>query len=345
MIVSLKGVLRFAQSDAEWWKDPRPMREIAAALDRFDLRAGMKLAGKPTGTLRSKKDLGAWSKTWKPGDWYVLAAEKNGSPGRTELQLIAWPGALKLQLTLGPSDADPRRKTLLETLAGFTRDLHERLRCGLFHFVVDLESDYRRPGPPRDAGDWWVGVVSMVVDPKMDVAGAYDREQAAREVERVLHAPLPKGAARSKLGDLVEIRFVPDLTDEGAVDRARASQDRWITSLVGSEVSPFWNEQGDEMIVLIAAEKRPPLTLYDASTRHGFKAMFEAKDAEIAKLERWLRAKELPDGTPIDGISIVFTTRKGALAAAKRVSKRGLCVLYTDKTGTFWDPFPSGIER
>jgi len=344
MIVSLKGVLRFADPDAAWWKDPRPMRELLAALEKAGLRSRLKLAGKDGAALAAKKDLAAWSTTWEAGDSYVLSADKKSSPARTQLYLTPKPGTLKLWLTLGPADADPRRQTLLDTFADLSRALHERMGCGLFHFVVDLETDYARAWGPRMAGNWWVGVVMMIVDPKTD-ADAYDRKAAKREVDSVLRARLPRGATREKLDDLIVFRFVPDLTDDAAIDRARAVQDQWICSVVGSEVSPFWNEQGDEMVLLLSAKPHPPATLYDTSTRHAYKAMFEAKDAEVVKAERWVMAGQLPDGTPIDGVSIVLTSRKSAIAAAKRVRAKGMRVLYTDSSGTFWDPFPPGIKR
>jgi len=342
MRVTFKGTLHFSPPHTEWWRDPTRMREVFAALDRAGLSFGMHHASKETGKLSPKKDLVAWSTRWKSDTGYVVCAGREPSPQTTELRLVPEREWLAVRLTIAAADAESRRATLIDSFVAFARDLHERIGAGQWHVDGDLESDYTRPGPPRSAGNWPVGVFLMIVDPDAILDIEDDREAATRDLERVTNASLPRGATREQVDDLTVLRFVHDLTDEPAVNRARAAQDQWITSIVASEIGAFWNAQGDEIVLLVAAAPHPPLTLYDSSHRHGYKAMFEADDAALDEAAGWLRAKQLPDGTPLAGMSIVLTTRDGALQAADRVRARGMRLLYTDTKGRFWEPPRSG---
>jgi hypothetical protein len=49
--------------------------------------------------------------------------------------------------------------------------------------------------------------------------------------------------------------------------------------------------------------------VYDPTQQHGYKAVFLTDDgggdADLDEATRWLAAKQLPDGTPVGGLSIV----------------------------------------
>lgn len=261
------------------------------------------------------------------------------------------PNYLRLRLSVGPDDVKACAATLLDAMIAFAAELRASDLAGGVRFargcsIKPTDENYARPRPPRQLRGWDNGAIVAFADREWYVS-AIGEPDAAEELGRILAAPLPRGATREEHGAMVVFRFVRDLTDPAAVVAARSAYQMWIEKLVPGDVAAGWNEAGDVQILIAAPERHPPLTFYDRTDQHGYKAIFATPDGvgleELEQAASWIKAKRLPDGTPVSGISVIVPTRDAAIGLRERAGALGFSrLLYADNSGQLWNPFPPG---
>lgn len=335
--------------ESEWWRDGRTASGLRDLLQRHGLWFELAHIGKagerrPT-PLTSIEDAAA---TWKPRVTIELRSDRDAA---TRLRLTPLPNYLRLRIVVAPGDVEAHAATLLDAMIAFAAelrasDLADGVRLARGCSIRPADEDYARPRPPRQLRGWDSGAIVAFVDREWYV-DAIGEPGAAEELARILAAALPPGATREEHGAMVVFRFVRDLTDPVAVAAARSAYQLWIEKLVPGDVAAGWNEAGDAQILIAAPERHPPLTFYDPTDQHGYKAIFAAPDGEgLEELEQaasWIKAKRLPDGTPVSGVSVIVPTREAAIALRERAGALGFYrLLYADNNGQLWNPFPAG---
>jgi hypothetical protein len=161
---------------------------------------------------------------------------------------------------------------------------------------------------------------------------------------------LPSWAQRQQIGDVTIIQWVDDahLGDADELKRRLSERDMLLSSMLDASLAPGWNEAGETDATPVAAQPRPPLTLYSPPLAVGYKAVHsasgdEAVRAALQQAGQWLKQGKLDESTPLTNVIVVTDSRKSAEAIRPLALAEGLRdVVYTDDEGHMWNPFPPG---
>jgi hypothetical protein len=346
----------FADEEAEhWWRTPTLLEKVVSAIEETGLRFGFdrikSAAGKPIAKLAGPGALPELARAWKEG-LYVASAAAGGEEA-TNLAFGLRHDRFILQVDVASRDlARPRLIESLIALTVATRlALDGEAFLELTSCIRTLRFQWTRPRPPRrhpafsslalvDFLDERTLQLRARNSPEADLPGALARARSA---------PLPKGVGRSTHGPLLVLRWIGDTLAEKAVADACYTHERWLGEALGAVPAPGWNEAGDQAVAAGPMGPHAPLTFYDAGARHGYKTAIVTEDGQIddeeawQEIAGWAHRGALPDGTPLDEMRVILSSREAVLAVAARARRDGIAkVLYIAAGGTLWDPFPAG---
>jgi hypothetical protein len=266
------------------------------------------------------------------------------------MALDVMPGALEIRVWLRARPVAQYRGAVLGEVIALVLALREAwpfaivAQASAFPHPADALA-YRRPRPPRNAARSIEAVVDIV---DRDVPP--DGVAWARDARAIAAAQVPDGVERIERGRLIALRWVDDPADLAALAEACSRHAQWLVALVPTEIPLGWNEDGDLQVPVFGAAPQPePLTLVDAQRGAGY---LEAQvgnsgelDSEVMRqVDRVIRRKVLASGKSVQSVSLVVEDRAAAVRINDRARTAGFAsVLYRDKSGALWDPFPPGL--
>src|SRR5262249_38047921 len=150
-------------------------------------RAGVWLelpnAGRRACKLRAMTDpakIASWTTKWKLREEYVLSRNRDGSLDDTTLLLRPRKEGLKLSFFLSGSDAEAKRRTFLDEIVAFARNVRTLDLFGgvrLWDWELDLLRDYPTPRPLLYPEIWSFGQLLMIIDREYFVQYSHFKEQ------------------------------------------------------------------------------------------------------------------------------------------------------------------------
>jgi hypothetical protein len=208
--------------------------------------------------------------------------------------------------------------------------------------------DCMRCRPPRQSNRYPDPSMVTFLDAAFHASGAVYTHPG--DVQALTIPPPPSPAETTEEDGLVTVRWARSLSDDDLIAGA-GGHNVWITERIETDPVPGFNEVGDVCWSAGKIVPKPPLTLYNAETKIGYKAVLILPDGS-AEESAWkeakdiLRAKALPDGTPVDHVCIVVPLREHVFQIADRAKQEGFeAVLYMGEKGEFWNVNPSGLWR
>ncbi len=356
MNVDMKIILRvngisFGDSQPEWWRDTSRLKLIVDGLRDSGLWLEFGFFGKAgSRRLKAVSEIPEFlEKTSALKRGLYLLNKSNRGTTTCGLQMLVDPGRLSLQLVLGGADLEPHRETVIQRIVAFVSWLDGALpKAALLGPILGVEVfdvPYARVSPPRLDSIWPPGRVVDFISLRFHAEHPQGRPA---DVEKLLSAPVPKGASREVKGDLVTLRWVEDLVDRARVAAGLSRQELWWTSVLDLPVDPEYNALGDRREIPLSVDKLPPLTFYDPNYEEGYKATVVNPDGSfdeelLEEVAGWIAAGELPDQTPLKQVHLILPKRESAIRIRERARSIGVAkVLYTDEEGYWWDPEPPG---
>jgi hypothetical protein len=203
---------------------------------------------------------------------------------------------------------------------------------------------YARVRPPRTNMRYPQRSLAVFLDPAFHQSG--DPFAHPDELAALTEPPPPPPAVITTHNGLVTVRWTRTLDDD-AIAAGATGHDRWIRR-IDTDLDDGFHADGDKAISHGGAKPLPPLTMYNAQWKLGFKAVLVLPDGE-PEASAWdeakalIQAHALPDGKPLDVLWVVVPLREHAIALHSRAIEAGFrATLYPDKHGRFWDPCPPG---
>ncbi|HSN26930.1 MAG TPA: hypothetical protein VLT45_11605 [Kofleriaceae bacterium] len=226
-------------------------------------------------------------------------------------------------------------------VAAWSRGLAEHdLHLSIGGMLAPDQMDYPRPGPPRQGTAWPLGNLDLYLGKRWH--GEHD--PGKQVFERIRKAKLTAGVRRVDVSDdVMRIAFDCDLADAASVQSALVRGDSWLAPLVPTQITPGWNEHGDQMVVASTLVEREPFTYFDEDENIGYWAVDGGKvdEARWKKLAAIAKKGKLPDKTPVQAVRLVAPVRKQALALLQRAAADGFeMVTYPGGEDVFWRVFP-----
>ena len=271
---------------------------------------------------------------------------------RLQMVLAITHGAFELEFRVHGDLYERRKQTLLDEVGAIAAALRRAgtlggLRWGFAAPVLRARAgyDYPRPRPPRTDARIPSGAVLDALDVRYHAGDDRDADEGAIRLAR---AELPAYVRRDEADGLVLLRWTEDLGDIPEPERAYAETEDWMGSHPTSAIARGYNDVGDAREPMRSLEQRPPLTMYDPTTKTGYVAVLLLEDgAPVA--EPWQIARtaardgRLEDGTPVDRVKIIVQLRELALDFTAQARAAGIdAVLYPAEDGTWWNPDPPG---
>ncbi len=185
---------------------------------------------------------------------------------------------------------------------------------------------------------------------------AQDQAEQAAVVKAI--ANLPPFVEYKKEGHFHVLTWINDLSDETIVAQCLTERNKWLHRYIPLKLDSWYNELGDGKTedVYLGMDTHPFLTYYSESydedfevTYLGFQSVVVLPDgntdmALLQNLSVWVKQKKLPDGSPIDNISLIIQDRESALLILDKAKELGLDqVLYMDDHEQFWAVNPPGL--
>lgn len=181
-----------------------------------------------------------------------------------------------------------------------------------------------------------------------------------QEEVTVMHAiaKLPTFAKYEKLGHFHVITWINDLSNKAKIAQCLTERNKWLHTHIPLTRDTRFNELGDGEAedVYVGMDTHSCLTYYAESYNDDFETIYMgfqsvqvmpdgSTDASLLQnLSTWVKQKKLPDGSPVDTISVIAQDRNAALLILDKAQKLGLDnVLYMDDDEKFWAINPSGL--
>jgi hypothetical protein len=136
---------------------------------------------------------------------------------------------------------------MMEQLAVSLREALHELGVGLsvgFAQTAGPEAHrYPRVRPPV----WHLDLETNAILDLVDLAFHRSNRPGARraEAEAMAEAPLPEGATRTRLGELVLIRWAEGATDRRSLALAAGRHERWLARTIALNRADGYNDEGD----------------------------------------------------------------------------------------------------
>ena len=337
-----------------WFKEKKHLDGVVDAFTELPLFKEVKLAG-PDDKQKAFKNDAALKGLVVIGrdDWTSMQSSDDTRP---DLKFLFQPSDEELDIKVRCSRGvlEKHSDTIIEQYIAATRQASESLRAaaGLASgyvapaYRVSGKFAYPRPRPPRRSGSTPMHAVVDFIDLKFHGS---KQEGAEPEFARAMTAaPPPTPARRTEKNDLVVIQWAKS-ADEAALQKAASEHESWISKQVTTPLEAGFNDLGDRIEDRGKAEARPPLTLYSASRRIGYKAVVVFPDGSIEphawnQAKMVLKDKATTDGSPVDAVKIVVPLREHVFTIAEEAKNAGFSgVLYAGNDGQFWDPNPAGM--
>lgn len=335
--------LHFPKEVEPWWQHPFWLPDILRVVAEAGL--GIELRYLDEEPVESLDWLLIDCVSWD-GGVHALASSPD-SDAEATLHLTLLSNRMRLLLGLKPrllaKVADPLGR-LVDLIARLREVLGPEIQMGHSLVVRASGVEFPRPRPPRAAEGAPLGALVEVLSRSY----YQGHEDASREeLAKLLAAPLPVGASREEREDLIIFRFAASL--EPAELRLGCSRHyRWRAAAIELPIAPGYNLQGDHVEARVGLVPHEPLTYYDPDLAHGYKATVVGAGGQVdeelfAEMAAWLKAGQLPDGTPLRALHLIVQSRMGALWVRPRASQVGIAdVLYIGENNQLWDPFPPG---
>src|SRR6185436_9707651 len=246
----------------------------------------------------------------------------------------------EVRIVLEGAQLEEHRATALDDLAAATQRAIEAWRgvapaneANIMAEYDGAQPPYARARPPRKNLRYPQRSLVTFLDPAVHQSGHVFAKP--EELAALTEPPPPAPAVVTTHDDLIMVRWAKTLNDD-AIAAASAGHDRWIRR-IDTDLEDGFNEEGDKAIVTRNAKPLPPLALYNPHTKFGLKAVLVLPDGE-PESSAWDEAKALidahalPNGTPLDALSIVVPLREHAISLHDRAVKAGFrATLYPDK--------------
>lgn len=352
--VDLKLEPRGAEHGTRWWSDPSIVRSVVGSIEQGGLWLGFDRVGVAgrgaTVPCSTPTELAIASTAWDSGVYDVTGAAptEEGS----SLRLSVDTDELRVQLFVGGPDLETRRATLMSAVCDFVARIRSELEGRVWVLAGNAVASgiaLPRVRPLRVGRSLQQGALLDVLDRDVyaDLALRLPEDGWSEELDCVSTAPLPAGAVRDERGPLLFFRWIDALVDDATVVAAVVEQSRWVARYVKTSLAPGWNEAGDRIEGGLQLSPQGPLAFYNAHHHFGYQPVVALPDGSVdedalAQAALW-RRQGLPDGTRIDRMALIVPKRAAALVLQPRAAALGIDqVLYTDNSGRWWNPFPSG---
>ncbi|MBX3186518.1 MAG: hypothetical protein KF819_05865 [Labilithrix sp.] len=345
-----------AKSSA-WFKQKEHLAAVVDAFAKLPLFADLTVAG-----VWERDDYRPFKNT-SAAKALVATGRDEGTMLRSavegpDLTIMFMPSDDALDLTLSCSRAllGKHRDTIVEQYIEATRGARGALAKSagvLLAYVfpayrVSRKFSYPRPRPPRRHPGIPMHAVVDLIDLRFH--GSKHADAQPDEARALTSATPPAPARRIENDELVVVQWAKNAS-EAELQRAASEREVWFSAQLPTLIDHGFNEQGDELEDRGKTEPRPPLTLYSAKRRIGYKAVLVLPDGSVEphawnQAKRVLEKKALADGSPVDDVKIVVPLREHAFMIADEAKKAGFGgVLYPSDDGRFWNPDPPGMWR
>ncbi len=293
----------------------------------------------PPRAVASVEELAESAKAWRDGSYDMVGGDPSAPDWSFYLSLSPERFGMQIGFARGLLDGDTR-----ELLATWIATWSDALAPRELHLSVAKlmppTAPYPRPRPPRWSQRWPLGALDYY----------FGRAWHQREPERaevlatVAAAPLHRGMHREQRGDALRVWFDTDLTDAAAIATTRERSEAWLGPLVPTEVERGWNELGDRLVPLVRPQEKDPFTLYDPRREIGYKAISvgvgEVDEQAWEELGTIAKRGQLPDGTPVKSIRLIFPVRDEAIRMHDRTVNEGFEMAIYPSDGRFWQVYP-----
>lgn len=356
LIVKLELAFAFhpkVERGGPWYRDRALRAGLSDALTRQPLLAQVRVGGSelrrgPLADARQARAILAG------GGGDVRELQDRDSSPRTLIRVQPSDTDLVIKIWCGGAALERHRSTLLDQMIATAKDVRSLLedRAGLLHGfaypVRDSEGgfDYPRPRPPRVHDTIPIYSVLDFVDLTFHRSGHADASSSG--AESLAASELPSFVRRQAHAGLVTIRWVDDAGDVSQLERGATAHEQWLAEHLQTRIDGPYDELGDLYERRGPVEPRAPLTLYSTRTRVGYEAVPVTPEGAVDGVA-WrvarevLRARKLPDGSPVEQVKLVAPNRQLALTLLDQARAEGFAaVLYPADDGAFWDPDPPG---
>jgi hypothetical protein len=347
-------VFPLARPDEPWWRDRGLLSTMVQPVAAAGLWLDFDHGGRAGARLEPFASVDAPLDALSAGDAcaYMFSRDASGRRDGSFFEITVELQAATPVLVVAKPDFEDRRATLLDAMEAVMAAWHAALRgravlrpTGGAWIFPPCEPAER---PPREETEWGVAGVLDLLDPRFGDGASEEAIAAKADIAQALCTPLPAGARRTERNGAFMFRWVGDLCDEDAVMRGVAARDRWLVETLQPPVAPDWNKAGDRQVLSGRGPAHPPLVAYDQRDCIGYLAIVATDEGPLdpellADAACWMRAGQLPDGTPLAELRLIAPVRAAAVALRQHSQPLGLpTVLYVTNDGNFWDPFPSG---
>lgn len=294
----------------------------------------------PSRAVASVEELVELAADWRAGSFDMIGGDPAAPDWSFYVSLS--PERLGMQIGFARGVLDTATR---ELVAGWIATWCEALAPHELHLSVAKlmppDAPYPRPRPPRTSLHWTLGALDYYLG-----RAWHEREpERAEALAAIAAAPLSPGVHRTKRGDVLRVWFDTDLTDPAAIAATRERSEAWLGPLVPTELERGWNELGDRLVPLVRPQEKDPFTLYDPRREIGYKAISvgagEVDEAVWEELGAIAQRGQLPDGTPVKSVRLIFPVREEALRMHDRTVDEGFEMAIYPADGKFWQVNPS----
>jgi hypothetical protein len=291
--------------------------------------------------IESMAELEAKARTWRGVTAAMFTGDMHDPDWR--LHVALQPASVRISVRVGAAFLSNDTRDQLARWVRRWSELFAGRGCYLsIGSTQPPRADYPRRYPPRTSMRWRFGVLDYYF------GRAWHRRtpEGTTVLANVETAPLPAGATRTVDGDVVRVAFPADVNDPASVAAARTSSEDWLVPLVPTEPARGWNELGDRRVAPARPVDLPPFTFYDERSKVGYKALVvdpqtrEVDEETWAELAAIARAGQLPDGTPVSAVRLIFPVRDNALWMHARAISDGFEMATYPGNGAFWQVNP-----
>lgn len=327
---------RFDFGDArKWFTNPELVAEAVAAVVECDFAEAFTYGGKYGDAKPIKRGASGLAK--------ALTAKSRGSRSALDAPTLGAAslsvaldydvGGFEATLAVADDVLAPRAESILDSLQTFVFRLVDAFRPhGGFlsnaHITPD-GGEFRGPHPRPPVWHPLIHVTSLigVFDEAFQQSGLDDADPDT--FARILNAPLPSYATRTRRNGLVVVRFHHGPVELASVALAAGRHGRWLARTLSLPPMPGYNTAGDADQTPRKRVPRAPFAFFDPNERRAYEVLDAPPEALIP-------IEELP--TDVKEVRLVVPHRELALAVNDRARSAGYgAVLYSDERDRLWN--------
>ena len=259
---------------------------------------------------------------------------------------------LGIKLKLDKKYKSDSAKNLLDSYISIIKNLWNILdhdhQMGPFIDVEVQGMRYPRVRPPRHLARFTFGTLLSAFSERFHAEHRLGKND---DFKKILRSKTPDFVDVLNHNGLWIFKWMANLEDIEEVKRRRSDQEKWLVDLLNPPIKSNFNSLGDCRFIPFGLKKDTLLTFYASDQSQGFKAIVPNYLNEIDKtlvyeFKQWISKKRLPDGRPLEELSLILPNRNAALQVREQSIDIGIKrIFYTNNLGELWNPFPPGPWR